>query len=152
MHRQFAFEAGSDCLPMRVKLDRLAIKIGRDQWLGMSSDEKTSIANLPCNSKDECKTLRTFIDDALARRGLQATTLTQTVVQLADPPREVPAAVIESAREVGFSMDQTIWSKLDDDQQYALTKLLEPGKKRKRARALAEFLQDKPSFIQHNRA
>ena len=45
MHRQFAFEAGSDCLPMSVKrkLDRLAIKIGRDQWLGMNSDEKTSI-------------------------------------------------------------------------------------------------------------
>ena len=73
---------------------------------------------------------------------MQVTTLTQTVVQLADPPREVPAAVIESAREVGFSMDQTIWLKLDDDQQYALTKLLDPGKKRKRARALAEFLQD----------
>jgi hypothetical protein len=143
MHRQFAFEAGSDCLPMSIKrkLDRLAIKIGRDQWLGMSSDEKTSIASLPCNSEDECKTLRTFIDDALVRRGLQATTLTQTVVQLADPPREVPTAVIESAREVGFSMDQTVWSKLDDEQQYALTKLLDPGKKRKRARALAEFLQ-----------
>jgi hypothetical protein len=81
MHRQFAFEAGSDCLPMSVKrkLDRLAIKIGRDQWLGMSSDEKTSISSLPCNSKEECETLRTFIDDALARRGLQATALTQTV-------------------------------------------------------------------------
>jgi hypothetical protein len=152
MHRQFAFEAGSDCLPMSVKrkLDRLAIKIGRDQWLGMSSDEKTSISSR--NSKDECETLRTFIDDALARRGLQATALTQTVAQLADPPREVPAAVIESAREVGFFMDQTRWSKLDDDQQYALTKLLDPGKKRKRARALAEFLQDQPSFTQHNRA
>jgi hypothetical protein len=154
MHRQFAFEAGSDCLPISVKrkLDRLAIKIGRDQWLGMSSDEKTSISSLPCNSKDEYETLRTFIDDALARRGLQATALTQTVAQLADPPREVPAAVIESAREVGFFMDQTRWSKLDDDQQYALTKLLDPGKKRKRARALAEFLQDQPSFTQHNRA
>jgi hypothetical protein len=154
MHRQFAFEAGSDCLPMSVKrkLDRLAIKIGRDQWLGMSSDEKTSISSLPGNGKDECETLRTFIDDALARRGLQATALTQTVAQLADPPREVPAAVIESAREVGFFMDQTRWSQLDDDQQYALTKLLDPGKKRKRARALAEFLQDLPSFTQHNRA
>ncbi len=49
-------------------------------------------------------------------------------------------------------MDQTRWSKLDDDQQYALTKLLDPGKKRKRARALAEFLQDQPSFTQHDRA
>lgn len=153
MHRQFAFEAGSDCLPMSVKrkLDRLAIKIGR-QWLGMSSDEKTSISSLPCNGKDECETLRTFIDEALTRRGLQATGLTQTVAQLADPPREVPAAVIESAREVGFFIDQTRWSKLDDDQQYALTKLLDSGKKRKRARALAEFLQDQPSFTQHNRA
>jgi hypothetical protein len=73
---------------------------------------------------------------------MQSTTLTQAVAQLADPPREVPAAVIESAREVGFSMDQRRWSKLDDDQQYALTKLIDPSKKRKRARALAEFLQD----------
>jgi hypothetical protein len=144
MNRQFAFEAGSDCLPMSVKrkLDRLAIKIGREQWLGLSSEEKTSISSLPCNSKNECEAFRSFIDDLLARRGMQATTLTQTVAQLADPPPEVPAAVIESAREVGFSMNQTRWSKLDDDQQYALTKLLDPSKKRKRARALAEFLQD----------
>jgi hypothetical protein len=144
MNRQFAFESGSDCLPMSVKrkLDRLAIKISREQWLGISSDEKTSISNLPCNSKYECETFRSFIDDLLAKRGMQATTLTQTVAQLADPPCEVPAEVIESAREVGFSIDQTRWSKLDDDQQYALTKLIDPSKKRKRARALAEFLQD----------
>jgi len=144
MNRQFAFEAGSDCLPMSVKrkLDRLAIKISREQWLGMSSEEKTSISNLPCNSKNEYENFRSFIDDLLAKRGMQATTLTQTVAQLADPPFAVPAEVIESAREVGFSMDQTRWSKLDDDQQYALTKLIDPSKKRKRARALAEFLQD----------
>jgi hypothetical protein len=144
MNRQFAFEAESDCLPMSVKrkLDRLAIKIGREQWLGMSSEEKTSISSLPCKSKEECETLRSFIDEVLARRGMQATTLTQAVAQLADPPREVPAAVIESAQEVGFSMDQRRWSKLDDDQQYALTKLIDPSKKRKRARALTEFLQD----------
>ena len=77
-------------MAVKSKLDRLAIKIGRDQWLGMSSDEKTSLSSLPCNSKDECETLRTFIDDALAKRGLQATTLMHTAVQLAEPPREVP--------------------------------------------------------------
>jgi TRAP-type C4-dicarboxylate transport system substrate-binding protein len=40
---------------------------------------------------------------------------------------------------VGFLLDQQKWSKLDDDQRYALTKLIDPAKKSKRARALAEF-------------
>ena len=47
--------------------------------------------------------------------------------------------MIESAREVGFLLDQKKWSKQDDDQRYALTKLIDPAKKSKRARALAEF-------------
>jgi hypothetical protein len=42
--------------------------------------------------------------------------------------------VIESAREAGFLLDQEKWSKLD-----AVSKLIDPGKKSKRARVSAEF-------------
>jgi hypothetical protein len=142
VNRRFAFETGSDCLPMSVKrkLDRIAIKIGRRQWLGMSPEEQTSISSLPCESKEECETLRSFIYSVLASHGTQPSSLTEVVAQLADPPVEVPAAVIESAKEVGFLIDQAKWLQLDDHQRYALTKLIDPGKKSKRARALAEFL------------
>jgi hypothetical protein len=141
VNRQFAFEAEINCLPMSVKrkLDRVALKIGRKQWLGLRPEERMAISHLPSKSKEECEALRIFIRGVLARNSTEPISLPEAVGQLADPPVEVPVAVIESAREVGFLLDQQKWSKLDDDQRYALTKLIDPAKKSKRARALAEF-------------
>jgi len=144
VNRQFAFESEINCLPMSVKrkLDRVALKIGRTQWLGMRPEERMAIAHLPSESREECEALRMFIRGVLVRHGTAPTSLPEAVGQLADPPVEVSVAVIESAREVGFVLDQKKWSKLDVDQRYALTKLIEPGKKSKRARALAEFFSE----------
>jgi Conserved nitrate reductase-associated protein (Nitr_red_assoc) len=66
--------------------------------------------------------------------------LPASVERSADPPAEVPAVVTESALEVGFMVDQEQWSKLDADQRFALTKLVDSGKQNKRKRALIEFL------------
>ena len=141
MNRQFAFEAEINCLPMSVKrkLDRVALKIGRKQWLGLRPEERMAISRLPSESKEECEAMRIFIRGVLARHSTEPISLPEAVGQFADPPVEVPVAVIESARAVGFLLDQQKWSKLDDDQRYALTKLIDPAKKSKRARALAEF-------------
>ena len=48
--------------------------------------------------------------------------------------------VVESGT-TGFLLDQSKWSTLDEEQRYALTKLLDPGKRNKRMRALAEFFR-----------
>ncbi len=148
MIRQFAFEADLyetlECLPMAVKrkLDRIALKIGRKQWTAMGQGERLAICHLPAESKEECETLRLFILEAVARQGTEPVSLPESVRQLSEPPREIPAAVAESARAVGFLIDQQKWTSLDADQRYALIKLIDAGKKRKRSRALAEFFPE----------
>jgi hypothetical protein len=118
VNREFAFEAKIndtlDCLPMSVKrkLDRVELKIGRKQWLGMRPEERMAIWHLPAESREECEALRRFIRGVLARYGTEPISLPEAVGRLSEPPVEVPAAVIESAREVGFLLDQQKWSKL----------------------------------------
>ena len=142
--RRFAFEAEIGCLPMYVKrtLDRLAVKIGRAQWLAMTDEERESIGQLSTASKADCEIAKGLVRGILHRYGTEPTLLPPAVEQYADPPVEVPAAVIESALEVGVVLNQEKWSKLDTDQQYALTKLIDSGKKNKRKRALMEFFGD----------
>jgi hypothetical protein len=145
MKREFAFEMSINnslsCLPMSVKrkLDRVALKIGRDQWLGMTAEERKAISNLPAETEQERETLILFIRKMLADHGTVPRLLPEMAARLSEPPLEVPAEVVESAREVGFLLDQSKWSTLDEEQRYALTKLLDPGKRNKRMRALAEF-------------
>jgi hypothetical protein len=139
--RRFAFEAEIGCLPMHVKrtLDRLAVKIARAQWLAMTDEERVSIGQLSTASKADCEIAKGLVRDILHRYGSEPTLLPPTVERYADPPVAVPATVIESAFEVGVVVNQEKWSKLDTDQQYALTKLIDSGKKNKRKRALIEF-------------
>jgi hypothetical protein len=142
MDRPFAFEAEINCLPMYIKrvLDRIALKIGRAQWLAMTSEEQHSIGQLRPATKEDCETARALVRAILHRYGSEPTVLPQSVERFADPPIEAPAEVIESAREVGVSLNQQRWSELNANQRYALTKLVDPAKKHKRKRALAEFL------------
>jgi hypothetical protein len=141
LDRRFAFEAGINCLPMYEKrtLDRLAIKIGRGQWLSMIDQERASIGELSTKSNEDCEAGKKIVRDILRGYGAEPLLLPQTVERFADPSAEVPAEVIESAHEVGFLLNQEKWSELNTDQRYALTKLIDSGKENKRQRALMEF-------------
>jgi hypothetical protein len=140
--RRFGFEADIQCLPMYVKrtLDRLALKICRAQWSAMTDQERLPIGHVSTESKADCANAQELVRGILRRYGTEPVLLPASVERSADPPAEVPAAVTESALEVGFIVDQEEWSKLDTDQRYALTKLIDSGKKNKRKRALIEFL------------
>jgi hypothetical protein len=142
LDRRFAFEADINCLPMYVKrmLDRLALKIGRGQWLAMTDQDRVSIGQLSTKSEEDCERAKRIVREILHRYGTEPTPLPQSVERFADPPVEVPAEVIESARELGVALTQEKWSSLNTDQRYALTKLIDSGKKNKRKRALREFL------------
>jgi Conserved nitrate reductase-associated protein (Nitr_red_assoc) len=95
--REFAFEKSInnslDCLPMSVKrkLDRVALKIGRDQWLGMKAEERKTIWNLPAETEQECETLILFIRKVLAGHRTEARPLPEMAARLSEPPLEVPA-------------------------------------------------------------
>jgi hypothetical protein len=87
VNRQFAFEAEINCLPMSVKrkLDRVALKIGRKQWLGLRPEERMAISRLPSESKEECEALRIFIRGVLARHSTEPISLPEAVGQFAGP-------------------------------------------------------------------
>src|ERR1039457_4883167 len=50
---------------VKRKLDRVALKIGRKQWLGLRPEERMAISRLPSESKEECEALRIFIRGVL---------------------------------------------------------------------------------------
>jgi hypothetical protein len=157
MIRQFAFEweiyQNLECLPMTVKrkLDRIALKIGRQQWVAMGRGERLAICHLPADTEEECAALSLFVTDLIKRQGAAPMILPESVRKLAAPPDELPDAVLTSARDAGFALDQHLWNGLDAEQRYALTKLTDVGKKNKLARALAEFFpepRERPESIQ----
>lgn len=142
MDRRFGFEAETKCLPMYVKrtLDRLKLKIGRAQWLAITDQERLAIGRASTESEADCLSAQELVRGILRRYSAEPELLPASVERSADPPAEVPAVVTESALEVGFVVDQEQWSKLDADQRFALTKLVDSGKQNKRKRALIEFL------------
>jgi hypothetical protein len=143
--RRFGFEADIQCLPMYVErtLDRLALKVGRAQWLAMTDQERLEIGHVSTESKADCASAQELVRGILRQYGTEPVLLAVSVERSVDPPAEVRAAVTESALEVGFIVDQEEWSKLDTDQRYALTKLIDSRKKNKRKRALIEFLTER---------
>ena len=140
--RRFGFEADTECLPMYVKrtLDRLKLKIGRAQWLAITDQERLAIGRVSTESEADCLSAQELVRGILRRYSAEPELLPASVERSTDPPAEVPAVVTESALEVGFIVDQEQWSKLDADQRFALTKLVDSGKQNKRKRALIEFL------------
>ena len=112
----------------------------------MVGDERSGAAgdgHVSTGSKADCTSAQELIRGILRRYGTEPVLLPASVERSADPPAEVPAAVTESGLEVGFIVDQEEWSKLDTDQRYALTKLIDSGKKNKRKLALIEFLRER---------
>jgi hypothetical protein len=138
----FAFEEAINCLPMYVKrkLDRVALKVRQSQWLGMSPEERATIGRLPTSTEDECEAFRQSVRDLLWGYGTAPLVLAPSTAQAADAPAEVPESVVESARELGVFLSQEKWTQLNATQRYALTKLVDPSKRNKRAKALMEFL------------
>jgi len=133
-----------DLVPMAVrrKLDRIGVKIGLEQWQALGRGERLAICHLPANLEEECEAMRLFVREAAMRAtGVEAKMLPEAERDAAEPPDEPPARLIERAREAGFVLDDTSWSKLDPDARYALMKM-GAGKKVSEnfAAALEEFL------------
>jgi hypothetical protein len=130
MMRQFAFEAeiyqSLNCLPMaaRRKLDRLGLKISLEQWQRLSRGERLMICHAPASMPDECEALRLFIDEvAMERSGYSARPLSDDSRRQAEPPAEPPASLVANANAAGVALTTREWTRLDDDERYALIKL-----------------------------
>ncbi|HXW83684.1 MAG TPA: nitrate reductase associated protein [Candidatus Binataceae bacterium] len=148
MIRKFKFEdeiyRSLDCLPMaaRRKLDALGIKLHRAQWEKLGRGERLMICHAPVATEDERDALRVFIEEAaLARTGSAPKSLPDSARATANPPARPPETLTRNARAENVELSDAVWSRLDDDQRYALIKLgatNEPSTKF--PKALREFL------------
>jgi hypothetical protein len=130
MIRKFKFEdemhESLQCVPMAVrrKLDRVGLKIGLEQWKSLDRGERLAICHLPVDSTEECDSLSIFIREAMKRRfGVEPKSLTDAQRTSAEPPTTAPARVVSHARTQGFDLTDTIWSRLDSDERFALMKM-----------------------------
>ncbi len=130
MMRQFGFEAeiyeSLSCLPMtaRRKLDRIGLKISLEQWQRLSRAERLMICHAPANMPDECEVLKLFIHEVtLARSGFPPNPLSDESRKAAEPAAEPLATLVANANALGIALTSREWSRLDDDERYALIKL-----------------------------
>lgn len=130
MLRKFKFEddiyVTLSCLPMaaRRKLDAVGLRIGRVQWAKLGRGEKLMICHAPANSPEEIEVLRLFVQEAVATRtGTPAAEISTDARAQATPPRSAPSELVRNAHALGVQLTDSIWTRLDADERYALVKL-----------------------------
>lgn len=111
-------------MAVRRKLDRVGLKVGLEQWKALDHGERLAICHLPADSREECEALDIFVREAVRRHsGVEPKSLNPEQRASADPPGEVPAQLLENARAAGVNLGSYEWSRLDEDERYALIKL-----------------------------
>jgi hypothetical protein len=117
MIRRFKFEdevhQTLSCVPMAVrrKLDRVGVKLSLEQWQQLGRGERLAI----------CLFIREAVKDRCG--GATPKELPDEVRAAADPPAHPPALLVERARDVGITLGEREWARLDSDERYALIKL-----------------------------
>lgn len=129
MIRRFKFEGdiaeSLECVPMSVrrKLDMLGIKISLKHWRDLPRSDRLAICHLPANLEEEREALTLFIRGAVARVGGTASALPPEARDQAEPPAAPPEDLVERSSKLGFTLTPAVWTRLDSDERYALTKL-----------------------------
>jgi hypothetical protein len=126
----------------RRKLDAVGIKIGRAQWQQLGRGSRLMICHAPANSDDEIAVLKLFVEEVtIAASGRGPAELPDEMRREATPPASPPPRLVERARELGRSLAQEDWDRLDQDERYALIKLGGRAKPSHNLEAaLAEFM------------
>jgi hypothetical protein len=130
MIRKFKFEdemhESLQCVPMAVrrKLDRVGLKVGLEQWKALDRSERLAICHIPADSGDECDALAYFIRETMMRRfGVEPKQLSDSARASAEPPVVPSNQLVANARAAGFDLNGAVWTRLDADERFALTKM-----------------------------
>jgi hypothetical protein len=131
------------CIPMQVryKLDTAGIKLKLADWHQMSVAEREALVELPCTTETEIESYRQYLEQLIFNR--TGTPATQLAVD-ADPPwmnsTQIPASVLEQAKDLGITLTLQQWQSLTPLQRFALIKLSRSGhENRNFSKAMAEF-------------
>jgi hypothetical protein len=144
-NRFFQFEASFveslRCIPMqvRLKLDTCGVKLKLEHWHRLSSTERASLTQLPCDQTSS--TYGAYVQDLVTRiQGTPASTLAIDP----NPPWHnlvaVPDQVQAEAATLGVTIGLNQWRSLAPLERFALIKLSRPGhENRNFYPALVEF-------------
>lgn len=121
------FVASLRCIPMavRLKLDRIAIKLTLRQWSRFTGADRRDLLTSPCATADEVSAYRDRVVELVEVRAREPAR------PLADPPRplwedaaHLPAAVSAFAERAGLAPPRPDeWRALNELQRFVLLKL-----------------------------
>ncbi|WP_144865938.1 nitrate reductase associated protein [Hyella patelloides] len=131
------------CIPMiaRMKLDTCGVKLKLEHWNQFTQSERQTIVTMPCNSSQEIKDYREFLQNlVIAKTGKPAKELAIDPHPLWLNTNEIPKGIKIKAAELGIKISLHQWSSLTSLQRFALIKLSRPShENRNFMPALKEF-------------
>ncbi len=121
------FVASLRCIPMavRMKLDRVAIKLTLRQWSRFTLEDRQQLLHTPCRAREEIGAYRRLLVELVASRaGEVAGALANPPAPLWEQSDLVPEAVAAHAKAIkARPPGQAQWSALTELQRFALLKL-----------------------------
>ena len=131
------------CIPMivRFKMDAAGIKLRLSEWSKFKKEERIELAIKPCQTLDEATLYNNYLTGLIKKR----TNAEATVLPINSEPawanlEEIPALLLQKAKEFNWEITKQQWSGLTNLQRFALTKLYRPGHENKNfPKAMKEF-------------
>jgi len=155
MFRKFKFEEDFydqlRCIPfcVRQKLDQSGVKLSLKSWNLFSEEERQKLCEMDADNQQQADSYRVYLVSHLEKLGqtvkfLEASQL-EPEKELWGNPSRVPGEVESKLSQLGLSLSQEDWMRLDDLQRFVLLKLSQ-GKHdhANLGPALKEFLNFKP--------
>jgi molybdopterin-guanine dinucleotide biosynthesis protein A len=130
-HQLFAFEsdfvATLRCIPMavRLKLDRVGIKLSLRQWSRFKRPDRQELLEAPCGSEADLEAYQVRLLELIALRSNEPVKrLSEQPAALGELAGDIPPSVTAFARSVGVPPPtDDAWRELTDLQRFALIKL-----------------------------
>ena len=134
----FQFEAdfvdSLRCIPMqlRFKLDNCGVKLKLSHWHEFSEQERQTLVEMPCTSKEECQNYQEFLQNLI----IEKTGTPAKELLIEDNPawmkeEEIPETIHQKAAESSLDITVEQWKKLTPLQRFALIKLSRPSHENK---------------------
>ncbi|MGC4102109.1 nitrate reductase associated protein [Ferruginibacter sp.] len=131
------------CIPMivRFKMDAAGIKLKLAEWSKFKKEERVQLALLPAATVNEAKEYNTYLSGLVEKyTGSNATALQVEAHPAWADLEEIPAMLVEKAKEFDLVITKQQWSSLTNLQRFTLLKLCRPGHENKNfPKAIKEF-------------
>jgi hypothetical protein len=131
------------CVPMivRFKLDACGIKLKLTEWSKFETDERISLMEMPCGTREETKAYHSFLYKLIkVKTGQNATLLPLQQNLIWSNAENIPTELEVKAKEFSCNIKLRDWKSLNNLQRFALIKLCRPGHENKNLpKAMIEF-------------